>query len=94
MRFTIKGQWQGEPAAITWNDGEITGNPPEAAEAFVQFAESKEMVTYPVMDPLSFANHLSKALPTSILLFQFLHPVEESTGDVPTLPEIPPGAVS
>lgn len=92
--FTINGQWQGEPASITWDDGAVTGNPPEAAEAFEKFAENLEWVTEPLMAVVSSANHLSKAFPTMILLYRFLRPVESSSGDVPKLPETPPDAVA
>lgn len=94
MAFTATGPLLGQEVSVTWDDGELEGDP-AAVQYLRGLARGYEGKRLGI--PTAFAsyeNHLSKPLAV-LALFElaFDGPVEYS-GDVPTYEETPEGAIS
>lgn len=92
MQFTISGHHNGKPASITWNDGELSGDE-DAIRALRQLAQEREFAEIVCMPPIP-VDGLRNPLASMVLMGQALHPMTGSSGNLPTFPTAPPGAVN
>lgn len=92
--FTIKGKYHGRGIEITWKNGTLIGD-----ELFIQMLrfEAKALegclVAFPTMGGTT-QNHLQDPFSALYLIIELIDEVYESLGDVPNLPDVPPGAIS
>jgi hypothetical protein len=86
MKFTATGMFQGRRVSITWEDGEVSGDP-EAVAALKQLAKDK------VGEPVGIStfhrtthHHLKSNLSTWVLLIHILD-MPTFEGDKPDIPD-------
>lgn len=93
MSFTIKGTFGNRTVEITWEDGKLTG-PPEVVQIIKADAKVLEREDVgPVGGPFTRTKHLSNPLSASIIIREVLDEVLESSGNVPSPPEVPERAI-
>lgn len=94
MKFTVVGTIQGRPARITWDNGQLTGDPVaiQLLRIEAELADGEDIG--PVEGPYVYKNHLADPVATYFLLCRVFTTVDAITGDpFPERPPIPPGAI-
>jgi len=88
MKFTAEANWAGQPATLVWEDGVLTGTPPDAARDVLVFIGQQPDVTLPGIA----AGRADLADPrlTEAAIREVLQDVRVTESNVPT-PKIPAG---
>lgn len=86
MKYTILGTIEDQEVRVTWNDGEIEGDPQAVDEllALAMFLEGKAVGPEPE-GPFTYRNHLSDPLSTLVLIEDVLDDITRRQGDFPTV---------
>lgn len=89
--YTLTGKLHGRPVSITWNDGELSGDP-EAVQALRDLAARREgtRVLYPEWVQTRH-HHLASPVSTYVLAKEILGRFARITGTFPKSPKLPEG---
>lgn len=93
MAFTVTARHRSSVQRVTWDAGQLSGDP-EAVALVQQLAQSLEgKYVGPVTGPVTQKDHLSKGLSALILMDEAFDEILTTTGRVPQAPDVPPGSV-
>ena len=90
--FEAQGKYRGQPAEIRWDDGELSGTL-DLVEAVRDRAFLTPTVG-PVGGPYTTADHLASPLSAMVLIAGAFDRPPSWSGDVPEVPDVPPGAIA
>jgi hypothetical protein len=96
MHYEVTGQCRGREVQVTWDNGRLTGDTLAIllVETAARRAELRGIPVGPPSGPYTTENHLADLLSALFLTRELLGDDITATGDVPTVPEIPKGAVA
>lgn len=81
MRFTVHGTFDGEPAQVAWQDGELSGEPPVVLRLVRYEADNRPRVGQHG-GPYTFrGGHLADPISAAILIRETLDPPLVHEGD-------------
>jgi hypothetical protein len=89
--FTATGKFRGQPATVTWADGELSGDA-EAVDALQRLAQEREGQVVALGDlHETETEHLSDPLSAYVLIRELLGRDAEITGSLPRPRPLPSG---
>lgn len=94
MAFTARALFHGNPVEVTWDLGTLSGDV-DAVRAIVDLAEQLEdrVVGLPT-GPCTTTNHIQEPFSVLDLIGRVFIDGFDLVGDVPTLPDVPSGAIA
>jgi len=92
--FTITGTIAGHTYTVTWEAGELSGDPEAVSLVRRRALRLEGVAVGSPTGPFTHTQHLDDALSAAILISETFNVVTSTRGRVPTVPSVPPGAVA
>lgn len=90
MKYTVQGTFRDRPIELTWENGTLSGD--EIVCRLLEIESRLMDTTGPSGGPYTTEDHLSNPL-SALFIIEVLVNIVEVSGEVPTIPDVPDGAI-